>query len=1570
MNLPVYINTCGDGHWNGDGRWIDHNDDWADERYAEKCAIQYYVKESEPTLATGKTNPYTYGINGFKADGEGTSDITSLLNGTTSADKTVTAENELKTRNIEVTKIWNDNGYGDSLHYAIDFTLSGSGEDDFNYSETKELPTTAASVTFTSVPMYDMNGNVINYSVAENVHNSTATHQSGYVISEIAATPTASIQKNDTTYTVTPASNNTTVITGYTITNTLPVVCFKADKEWSDNCNQDGQRPETVNFTLNRHVGTDSDQTLNTKSDSSSNHVSNNTNWNVDFGIYPEQDENNHLYIYSVTEEAAAENEELTTLAQRGYTRCVGTTPKTNYTIVAGDTDTITAENAVVTVDSIDYTIPVHIYHFKNVYEPKTTRLKVNKNWSGDENFKTWTRPDSVTLTLCYQYNGGTITDLSTAGDDDPVRKLFERNIYNSNDKFKVTLMGTKAQDTWTNSSDFDFEGLPLYVNVGGTSVYNGTSYPITYSVKETLDGYTVSNSVVTPLTADSNNILTATNTLLTKTIKAKKQWVDNGYTGDQAAHYNVNLTLTNTNGSITAQSDTIPVTASDTEVSFTIPQYLANNTSAKFALTETNQEYGYIATYSDNQSSNMFGNAYSFDAAAIHENAVVTVTNTLPLTTVTVDKAWMDNDNSYQLRPSEIQVQLQRKTSTDSTWTNIQKVTITSPATTATFSKLPKFDVSNQPYQYKVIEDKVNAYQTEYKKADNSYQSEPVMIQDNEDKSTLSFNVRNTLITKPLRLIKVWVDNDYADTHTEKITFTVKKPEDIDMTFTDMSVDINPDDKTQTTWTQNTTAIPVYDKNGTPIQYVITEPTYHFGYQQTTENENKIVTPTKNGICTGNDNYYDSYQITNVLPVTTITASKEWAGSLELYPNCDITVNLSRKTAQESSWSAVLSNQTISATANSTNNQTVTETYNKAASVTGAWNVTFNNLLVYDNDNAPYTYKIDETPVKGYSTEYHVGDTSTQNIAATAEEAARSIIITNTPIVYNAEFVKYDVTDYDKHRNEPNFNLVTLTGAAFELHRVLNNTDTIINVKSNTNGSYSPDTAGTATIISDAVGKIKLSELEPNEYYLIETTAPNGYQRELDSTNTPKKYYFKVDINDSNEISIQYNTTGNANITVLDKGLGSGVTAYGIPNEEIGSHLILIKQDKKENIKLPNAYYYLLRLYNFEYKKERTEGDNEADYLKHAVTALKTNYDTAVGLYWEKVGRDYYKTNSDGELQATGNAHGIYVFYEVKAPAGYEISNTYSETAVSNNGTVLGPVEFHDGYTSEEHKLVHYEPRKNAQVKILKTDDFGNPLKDAVFELYQVMKNDTDVKLATITTGYDGMNSIVDKLDSADSIIVKDDNSIEFDTSKYDWGTEFYFLEKTSPNGYSVNSEEISFILTPEIAEEPLHIVRANDSRLKGKVTLTKIASEATSTIKAGAPLSGAVFSLYKVSDTTPLQTNLTTDVNGKLYIENLDWDDYYLEETKAPIGFKLPSGEAARVYFTVGRGNCGETAQQLIMKNEPLTASLNIIKHIDNYNEAAWGKPAFIFKITQTKLADGSQPDEPVSLHGCFSF
>ena len=67
--------------------------------------------------------------------------------------------------------------------------------------------------------------------------------------------------------------------------------------------------------------------------------------------------------------------------------------------------------------------------------------------------------------------------------------------------------------------------------------------------------------------------------------------------------------------------------------------------------------------------------------------------------------------------------------------------------------------------------------------------------------------------------------------------------------------------------------------------------------------------------------------------------------------------------------------------------------------------------------------------------------------------------------------------------------------------------------------------------------------------------------------------------------------------------------------------------------------------------------------------------------------------------------------------------------------------------------------------------------------------------------------------------------------------------------------------------------------------------------------PLPGAVFNLYKVvnGEETLIKSNLITDSNGKIYIDNIELGEYIFEEVQAPAGYRIRN---VRTRFVVNGG------------------------------------------------------------------
>ncbi|WP_256087835.1 MSCRAMM family protein, partial [Brochothrix thermosphacta] len=106
--------------------------------------------------------------------------------------------------------------------------------------------------------------------------------------------------------------------------------------------------------------------------------------------------------------------------------------------------------------------------------------------------------------------------------------------------------------------------------------------------------------------------------------------------------------------------------------------------------------------------------------------------------------------------------------------------------------------------------------------------------------------------------------------------------------------------------------------------------------------------------------------------------------------------------------------------------------------------------------------------------------------------------------------------------------------------------------------------------------------------------------------------------------------------------------------------------------------------------------------------------------------------------------------------------------------------------------------------------------------------------------------------------------------------------VETKAPTGYELDSTPIKFEVKKG-QTEAVQLAMTNELS-KGDVILTK-----TDNV-SGETLQGAVFELQDAEDKV-IESGLTTDVSGKLAIDQLKPGNYQLVETKAPTGYELDS-------------------------------------------------------------------------------
>ena len=551
-------------------------------------------------------------------------------------------------------------------------------------------------------------------------------------------------------------------------------------------------------------------------------------------------------------------------------------------------------------------------------------------------------------------------------------------------------------------------------------------------------------------------------------------------------------------------------------------------------------------------------------------------------------------------------------------------------------------------------------------------------------------------------------------------------------------------------------------------------------------------------------------------------------------------------------------------------------------------------------------------------------------NMTAPKDKALKNKLTENN---YGAEFTMYDLASGNETKidyldsnfvqgrlvagfkditvtKEDEVNGAKLAGAEFEL----------VN-------KATKEVFGTAT--SNAKGYANFSRVPQDEVYILkETKAPQGYEKAEDVEVEVDMENVKVTVEDPRVKGIiEINKQNALDNTLKVKGAeysvtnSKGVVVGKIVTDENGyGKLEGLDWDKYivKETKSPEGYELDEKEYEVVINRENvTEvqvvGINEAQ-VPTSVTLTKYEADIngehldselsgAIFDLYKKIGEEYkiqgtYVTDMNGEIYVDELAFGDYQFREKRAPEGYKLDST--------------PIDFK--ITEKETDVTYkaYNTRKAGTIRLFKLDENGVPVAGGV---YALMNADKEV-IDEYTTNQDGYVYI----------------------ENLEWGT-YYIKETEAPNGYKLDETEY------EVVVDAKHItidVKSVDETKKGSVVLTKYNEIGKNTLK------GAVFSLYK-NDGTVVKEGLTTDTDGKVQVDGLEWGSYYFKETKAPQGYGL-SDEVVRFSVNAMTANA---IQELSMKDPLDSRVITVTKRIKaediNFSN---GNPSFVFCMTGTDI------------------
>lgn len=391
-------------------------------------------------------------------------------------------------------------------------------------------------------------------------------------------------------------------------------------------------------------------------------------------------------------------------------------------------------------------------------------------------------------------------------------------------------------------------------------------------------------------------------------------------------------------------------------------------------------------------------------------------------------------------------------------------------------------------------------------------------------------------------------------------------------------------------------------------------------------------------------------------------------------------------------------------------------------------------------------------------------------------------------------------------------------------------------------NGSY--------IVKTNDVGSIYLS-LETGKYRLTEKT-PVGYigadYIDIEMSNENGNIVFKsTAFKDGIDVSNEY----------LENDLDNNI--LNISNVSEKFDITVIKKWNEDNYSeevVLDLYRNGIPIYNENGKLYQITLNGNDDNWSHTIKDLPIYVDGKLAVYSlreSRIGDYYYDPAADKD-----GYKDYVVIYE-------EPIYLFSDGSISDS-----PIK--ENNFAKELKLQVNNSLLNGEVTFTKTDENGNGLIGAVFYIYKRVLNEEtgEYEDQIVSTGTSDINGTV---------------SISLIPGEY-----YIMKENQAPDGYITSSEEYGFvvngngttIMTSDGKDTNNKIINYEDNV---SITIKKASMDETEL------LDNAEFDLYKYNDSTgnyekinkdPLITNNGIINSGKLEIGN-----YYIIETKAPIGY-----------------------------------------------------------------------------------
>ena len=652
---------------------------------------------------------------------------------------------------------------GDTIIYTIQVSNLG------NYKATNVVVTDSLDVIFDgkTVPANQELAKIETLEAGK-----VATLKVGYVVKQEDIDAVLETEQNETIskdiINIATATDGKTTVEDNDEMPVNPDVTINVNKNWQDNDNQDGKRPEKITVELYRNNENEPIKTVTIDASS---------DWKYVFSKLPKYDEDKNEITYRVVEETVPEYDTEYEISDNGVEIYNHHTP-----------EKVSVEGSKTWNDNGDQdgkrpeSITVRLFADGTEVTSKTVTANDNWSWSftGLDKYNSGTE-------IVYTISEDTVADYTTVVDG--------YNITNTHTPEKISISGSKTWDDADNQDGKRPESITVRLFADGTEVTSKTvtandnwSWSFTGLDKYnsgTEIVYTISEDTVADYTTVVNGYdVTNTHTPEKTTITGSKTWNDNGdQDGKRPSSITVRLLADGrvvSHKKITEKDnwswnfEDLPVYEKGEKITYTIKEDSVENYETKL------DGYNIINT---------------------HKTETTSVSGT---------KTWNDNNNQDGVRPDSITVELLKTVNgtTTSMGENYKQV-LTGNKLDYSWSNLPVYEAGER-ITYTVKE---------------AGEKDGKIVGKNGEKYTVEYdstgmNITNTYTPKTTSVsgTKTWVDYDNKyNSRPESIT--------INLLANGGKVDSKTITPQNDSWTYKFEDLPVY-KNGQKITYTISEDT------------------------------------------------------------------------------------------------------------------------------------------------------------------------------------------------------------------------------------------------------------------------------------------------------------------------------------------------------------------------------------------------------------------------------------------------------------------------------------------------------------------------------------------------------------------------------------------------------------------------------------------------------------------------------------------------------------------------------------------------------------------------